>query len=103
MDTMPKGGESRSSYERLAVPHTFQPVLSVSDATWFALRALLRIFLGSLLFGAWGAYTMLAWANIHNPYLRAAAMVPIFALFLGLLAGLMIATSWLLRPRRTGV
>lgn len=86
-------------YERFAIPYKFQPRLRVSDAVLFALRALLRIFLGSILFGAWGSYSLLAWSSIHNPYLLAAAMVPMFALFLAMLAGMMIVTSRL-SPRR---
>jgi hypothetical protein len=83
----------RSQYERLAIPYQFTPRLRVSDAVTLALRALLRIFLGSILFGAWGAYTLLAWTSIPNLYLRSAAMIPMFALFLALLAGMMIATA----------
>jgi hypothetical protein len=91
--------EDHSGYERFAIPYKFQPRLRVSDAVLFALRALLRIFLGSILFGAWGAYTLLAWTSIPNLYLRTAAMVTMFALFLAMLAGMMILTSRL-SPRR---
>lgn len=98
---LPKGPEESglencSEFERFAIPYKFQPALRVSDAAVFALRSLLRIILGSLLFGVWGAYTLLAWTSIHNPYLRAAAMVPMAALFLILLAGLMALTTLLL-------
>jgi hypothetical protein len=91
--------EGQSAHERFALPYKFQPRLRVSDAVVFALRALLRIFLGSILFGAWGAYALLAWTRIPNVYLRTAAMVPMFALFLAMLAGMMIATARL-SPRR---
>jgi hypothetical protein len=94
-----EAAEGRSSYERFAIPFQFHPQLSVSDAVVLALRALLRIFLGSILFGVWGAYALMAWTSIHNRYLLTAAMVPMFALFLTLLAGMMIATSRL-SPRR---
>jgi hypothetical protein len=85
--------QENSALERFALPYKFTPQLRVSHAALLALRALLRIFLGSILFGAWGAYTLLVWTSILNPYLRSAAMVPMFALFLALLAGMMIATA----------
>ena len=72
-----------SSHERFALPYKFQPRLRVSDAARFALSTFLRIFLGSALFGAWGALTLLAWTSIGNVYLRTAAVIPMFALFLG--------------------
>lgn len=88
-----------SSYERFAIPYKFQPRLRVSHAIVFALRALLRIFLGSILFGAWGACTLLAWTSIRNPFVLTAALVPMFALFVASLAGMMAGTSRL-SPRR---
>ena len=92
-------GGSRNLYQRFAIPHLFQPELSPSQAFTAALRAFLRIFLGSLLFGVWGAYTLLLWTSIPNLFLRIAAMIPMLALFLVLLCGLLIATTLLLRPR----
>lgn len=88
-------------YERFAVPYKFQPRLSVSDAAAFALRTFLRILLGSILFGLWGTYTLLAWTSIHNPYLRAAALIPLLVLFLVLLAGMLAATARFQRSRRS--
>jgi hypothetical protein len=93
-----KAGD-RSPFERFAVPFMFQPVLSPSQAAVAALRTFLRIFLGSLLFGVWGAYALLLWTSILNPYLRVAAMIPMVALFLFLLGSLLIATTLFLRPR----
>jgi hypothetical protein len=90
----------RSPFERFAIPHMFQPKLTPSQAFGAALRAFLRIILGSLLFGVWGAYAMLMWTSIHNPYLRVAAMIPMVGLFLALLCGVLIATTLLLEPRR---
>lgn len=90
---------TRSPHERFAVPFMFRPVLSVSNAVAFALRTFLRIFLGSLWFGAWGACALWLWFNIPNPFLRTAAMVPMLVLFLALLAVLMAATSRL-TPRQ---
>lgn len=86
-------------FERFAIPFMFQPALTVGQAAVAALRTFLRIFLGSLLFGVWGAYALLAWTSIHNPFLRVAAMVPMIALFLVLLGGLFIATTLVLGPR----
>src|SRR5271170_2069628 len=83
---------SASQYERFAIPYQFQPTLSASEALRATLRTFLRIILGSLLFGVWGAYALLLWTSIHNPFLRVAAMIPMIALFLTLLGGLMIAT-----------
>jgi hypothetical protein len=97
-------GAERSPIERFAVPFMFQPALTVAQAAVAALRTFLRIFLGSLLFGVWGAYAMLAWTSIHSPFLRVAAMIPMIALFLVLLCGLFMATTLMLRPRsRRGV
>jgi hypothetical protein len=92
----------RSPFERFAIPYMFQPALRPSQAAIAALRSFLRIFLGSLLFGVWGAYALLLWTSIPNPLLRAAAMIPMIALFLVLLGGLLIATTLVLRPRLRG-
>jgi hypothetical protein len=92
-------GEDGSRHERLAIPYLFQPALSLSEAVVATLRAFVRIFLGSLLFGVWGAYAMLLWTSIPNPFLRVAAMILMITVFLVLLGGLLIATTLLLRPR----
>jgi hypothetical protein len=89
----------KNPYERFAIPYLFQPALRPSEAALAALRSFLRILLGSLLFGVWGAYALLVWSSIPNPYLRAAAMIPMIALFLILLGGVLIATTLVLRPR----
>jgi hypothetical protein len=93
-----KTGE-RSPLGQFAVPFMFQPELTLSQAFTAALRAFLRIILGSILFGVWGAYALLMWTSIPNPVLRVVAMIPMIALFLALLCGLLIATTLLLRPR----
>ncbi len=93
------GGGDRSPYERFAIPYLFQPSLSVAEAVRASLRTFLRIFLGSLLFGVWGAYALLLWTSVRNPFLRVAAMIPMIALFLVLLCGLLIATTLIVRPR----
>jgi hypothetical protein len=93
-----KAGQ-RSALGQFSVPFMFQPELTLSQAFIAALRAFLRIILGSILFGVWGAYALLVWTSIPNPVLRVAAMIPMIALFLALLCGLLIATTLLLRPR----
>ena len=92
----------RSPFERFAIPYMFQPALRPSQAAVAALRSFLRIFLGSLLFGVWGAYALLLWTSITNPLLRVAAMIPMIALFLVLLGGVLIGTTLVLRPRARG-
>jgi hypothetical protein len=99
----PSTEADRSAYERLAIPHTFKPQLSLWEALIAATGALLRIFLGSLLFAFWGGYTLLGWSTIRNPFLRVAVLVPFFLLFLAVFALLMLAISALVRaisPRR---
>jgi hypothetical protein len=90
---------NRSLYQRFAIPHLFQPELTPSQALTAALRAFLRIFLGSVLFAVCGAYSLLLWTKIPNLFLRIAAMITMLALFLVLLGGVLIATTLLLRPR----
>jgi hypothetical protein len=92
----------RGAFERFTIPYMFQPALRPTQAAVAALRAFLRIFLGSLLFGVWGACALRAWTSIANPFLRVAAMIPMIALFLVLLGGLLIATTLVLRPRARG-
>jgi hypothetical protein len=98
-ETREDNGGDRSPYERFAIPYQFQPTLSVAEAVRASLRTFLRIFLGSLLFGVWGAYALLLWTSVGNAFLRVAAMIPMIALFLVLLCGLLIATTLLVRPR----
>jgi hypothetical protein len=83
----------RSDYERLAIPHTFKPQLSLIEAIIAAFGAFLRIFLGSLLFAVWGTYTLFAWAKLGNYFWRVVAMVPLTLLFLLTFTFLMLAIS----------
>jgi len=95
---------SRSSYERFALPYVFKPRLSLAEAAVAAAGALLRIFLGSLLFAVWGATVLFAWNEIRNIILRIAAVLALGALFVILLAFLMLGISALVKmawPRRT--
>ncbi len=54
-----------------------------------ALRALLRIFLVSTLFGAWGAGATVVWTHTGSPFLRGAGLT-------ALTAGLVVAAVWML-------
>ena len=88
---------ARPSYQRLAIPHSFKPQLSVYEAALAASGALLRIFLGSLLFAVWGTYTFLVWSTVKNLALRGILLVAMFALFAVSMAVLMVAISSFLR------
>ena len=87
----------RSDYERLAIPHSFKPRLSLGEAVVATLAALLRIFFGSLLFAVWGTYTLLAWSRIPNYLWRAVVLFPLFLLFLLSMVLLMSAIAALRR------
>jgi len=81
--------EDVSNYERFAYPYRFHPTLSFSDAAVLALRALLRIFLVSTLFGTWGAGATVLWNHTGNSFLRAAGLTL-------LTASLALAAVWML-------
>jgi hypothetical protein len=85
------------SYERLAIPHSFKPQLSVSQAVIAAGGALLRIILGSLLFAIWGTYSFLVWSTIPNLFLRFLLLLVMLALFAFLMALMLVGISALLR------
>ena len=93
----------RSVYERIPIPHTFKPRLSLIEALIAVAGAFLRIFLGSLLFAVWGTYTLLACSKIKGHLWRAIAVVPLVVLFLLTFAALMLAISAMVRtlsPKR---
>jgi hypothetical protein len=87
----------RSAYERFALPYTFKPRLSVAEAILAVFVALLRIFLGCLLFAVWGTYTFLACSKMQSSLGRTAVLLPMILLFLLSLALLMIGISALAR------
>jgi hypothetical protein len=91
------GGEDRSKYERLAIPFTFKPQLSFLEALVATFGALLRVFLGSLLFAVWGTYSLVAWTTIRNQFWRVGVQLPLFLLFLLIFALLMLAIAALVR------
>ena len=78
----------RGKYDRLAIPYSFKPSLSVTQAFLAATVAFLRIFLGSLLFAFWGTYSLFTIARIHGTFWRVIAAPPllcVFAVLFGLL------------------
>ena len=94
---------ARSSYERFAIPYSFKPRLSFAEAVVAAGGAFLRIFLGSILFAFWGAYTYLTCSAVKNVYVRSILIVALVVLFVVLLTLLMMAITALVRmvwPRR---
>ena len=86
-----------SQYERLAIPFTFKPRMSLFEATLSVMAALARIILGSLLFAVCGTLIWMTAAAISNPFLRALAVAPMVLIFLVLMALLMIGIGLLLR------
>ena len=92
----------RARYERLALPHSFKPRLSVWEACLAMFVAVVRIITGSLLFAFWGTYSLLAWSSIQNSALRVIVLLPLFLLFLLLFAFLMIAISAAVRVMSRG-
>lgn len=98
-----EGGEDRSKYERLSIPFTFKPQLSLTEALIAATAATLRIFLGCALFAVWGAYSLLLWSTIRSLLLRVGVLLPLFLAFLVSLALLMFAITAIVSfvsPRR---
>lgn len=83
----------RPDYRRLAVPYSFKPELSFSEAIIAALTAFLRIFLGSILFGFYGWYSLVALRRMADPLVRTAAALALVGGFLLLFALLMAAIS----------
>jgi hypothetical protein len=88
---------ARSTYERFAIPYSFKPRLSLAEATLAAGGSFLRIFLGSILFAFWGAYTYLACQSVTNLFLRGVVLLVLIALFVVLLGLLMLAITAAIR------
>jgi hypothetical protein len=98
------GGRDRSVNERFAIPFTFKPRLSFMEALIATAGAFLRVFLGSLLFAVWGAYSLVLWTAARSLVWRIGVLAPLFLLFLLSFALLMLVISALVRmiwPRRT--
>jgi hypothetical protein len=67
--------------------------MSVAAATFAALAALVRIFLGSMLFAVWGGCTWALWVMFRNPLWRYVTLVPLIAGLAVTMALLMIGIS----------
>jgi hypothetical protein len=80
-------------FSRFAVPHTFGPDLSLSEALVAVAGTLARIFGFCALFAVWGGASFFAWSAIGSRFWRLAAEPPLFLFFLAALAGLMLAVS----------
>jgi hypothetical protein len=79
------GLDAKSPFEKFAVPHQFQPSLSLYGAFVAITGALARILLGSLIAALWGVQIWLAYASNHSLIWRSVA---IFGLAAGLAASL---------------
>lgn len=87
----------RSVYERFAIPYTFKPQLSFWEAVIATVAAFFRIFLGSVLFAFWGAYTLVAWNRIQSNFWHLVVLLLLILLFVVLLVLLMLAITALAR------
>jgi len=87
----------RRTYQRLAIPFTFKPELSVGEAIVASLAAFLRIFLGSALFSIYGWNALVMWNTIRSPFWKVAVVPPMILLFLLMFTLLMAAISAVVR------
>lgn len=87
--------------DRFRTPRTFNPTLTFPEACVAVAGALVRIFLGSILFAVCGAYIWNAWATIHNPVWRTIVVVLLSVAFVvsfgALMIGIQVAVSGLMR------
>lgn len=88
---------SDGQYERLAIPHTFKPQLSLWEAACSAVAMFLRILLGSLLFAFWGAYSLATAFSAHGWMRRALILTALFLAFGVLLFLVMVMIAALQR------
>jgi hypothetical protein len=100
--------EVQSPLGQFALPHQFQPKLTLGEAVVSVFLALIRIFAGSMLFAAWGAFSFLAWTAISNFLGRTLVLTMLLAVFLVALGALMIGINVMGRmilnkPRRASV
>jgi len=98
----------QSPFEQFAVPHQFQPKLTLGEAVVSVFLALIRIFAGSMLFAVWAASSFLTWSAVRNFVGRALLLTMLLAVFLVVLGALMIAINVMGRmilnkPRRVSV
>jgi hypothetical protein len=85
--------QPRTGIQRLPIPHSFNEGLGFPEAAVAVAQALLRIFLGCLLFAMWGTLAMWLWSAIGSPFWGGLVLVPVLALFVLSLLALMIAIS----------
>ena len=79
--------------DRFALPHRFEPRLSIGGAGMAVVGAIIRMVLGSILFAVWGIAIWSAWSFFDNWILRIAIILPLIAGFFVTLALLMIGIS----------
>src|SRR5271165_460462 len=83
----------RNLADRFAIPHDFPPDLTLKEALVRVGGAIVRIFVGSLLFALWGVASALAWNAIQNPFLRVLALLPLLAVFLVTITAVMMGVT----------
>jgi hypothetical protein len=88
-----KGRGQRTIADRFAIPHTFPPELTITQALVRVGGALMRICLGSLLFALWGVGSLMVWSAVANPFLRVLALLPLLAVFLATATGVMLGVT----------
>jgi ABC-type Fe3+ transport system permease subunit len=81
------GADVRNPLERFAIPHQFQPRLSLFGALLAVTAALAQILLGCLIAALWGVRIWIAAASSHSTVWKSFA---VSALFGGLAASLAI-------------
>jgi hypothetical protein len=75
--------------ERLAIPHTFPPQLTLLEALVATCGAFLRILLGSMLFASWGVSSLALW-QARQPLAPRLGMLALAFLGFVLAFGLML-------------
>src|SRR5271165_1893706 len=83
----------RNLADHFAIPHDFPPDLTLKEALVRVGGAIVRIFVGSLLFALWGVASALAWNAIPNPLLRVLALLPLLAVFLVAMTAVMMGVT----------
>ena len=90
----------RAVTERLPLPHSFKPQLTVAEAALAVAGTTLRILTGSLLFAVWGACSVAVWQSPHPLALRCACLGLMFPAFLLAFGIVMLLIRALFRVRR---
>jgi len=85
--------EAKSPLEQFAVPHQFQPRLSLFGATVAITAALTRIFLGSLIGALWGVEIWLAAVSRHSNRWQSLVILTLAAGLVASIAALMWAIA----------